>query len=40
MLLRSLGLGSLPTGTEVEVELTGSLTDGSTFAVRDLVRVQ
>jgi hypothetical protein len=40
MLVRALGLGSLPTGTDVEVELTGSLTDGSTFAVRDFVRVQ
>jgi len=40
MLVRGLGLGSLPTGTEVEVELSGSLTDGTPFAVRDVLRVQ
>lgn len=40
MLVRGLGLGSLPTGTDVEVELSGSLSDGTPFAVRDSLRVQ
>ena len=40
MLVRSLGLGSLPAGTDVEFELTGSLSNGTPFAVRDTLRVQ
>ncbi|MHC4305094.1 MAG: hypothetical protein ACYTFF_01380 [Planctomycetota bacterium] len=35
----ALGLGGMPAGTDVELTLTGSLTDGTTFSANDCIRI-